>query len=121
MFVEESRRMKCLWILLVSCLLALTGTVHAQDLTASYPGKGLFKTTGNWRFHLGDDMQWLAPGFDDSGWESISGDEPWGAQIHPGYTGFAWYRRAIEIDQVTGPLSIYLPQIDSAYELYWNG
>jgi hypothetical protein len=112
--------MKPLWLLLILCLPAATAT-NAQTLTAAYPGKGVFTTTGNWRFHLGDDPRWLAPAFDDSAWEQISADEPWGAQTHPGYTGFAWYRRQIDIANVTGPLSIYLPQIDDAYELSFNG
>jgi hypothetical protein len=112
--------MKPLWLLLILCLPAATAT-HAQTLTAAYPGKGVFTTTGTWRFHLGDDPRWLAPAFDDSAWEQLSADESWGAQSHPGYTGFAWYRRQIDISGVTGPLSIYLPQIDSAYELSFNG
>jgi hypothetical protein len=112
--------MKRLWLL--SFLFLLTAAAaHAEPLTAPYPGKGVLTTTGNWRFHLGDDLHWLAPSFDDSAWEPLSADEPWGAQTHPGYTGFAWYRRTIEIDHVTGPLSIYLPQVDDAYELYFNG
>jgi hypothetical protein len=112
--------MKPLWLLLLLCLPAATAT-HAQTLTAAYPGKGVFTTTGNWRFHTGDDPRWLAPTFDDSAWEQLSADEPWGAQTHPGYTGFAWYRRQIDIANVTGPLSIYLPPIESAYELTFNG
>jgi hypothetical protein len=112
--------MKPLWLLLILCLPAATAT-HAQTLTAAYPGKGVFTTTGNWRFHLGDDPRWLAPTFDDSAWEQLSADEPWGAQTHPGYTGFAWYRRQIDIANVTGPLSIYVPPIESAYELTFNG
>jgi hypothetical protein len=27
----------------------------------------------------------------------------------------------VEIDGVAGPVSIYIPQVDSAYEVYWNG
>jgi hypothetical protein len=114
--------MKRSWALSVCFLLTLVATAAcAQDLVATYPGKGVFTTTGTWRFHTGDDLHWLAPTFDDSTWEQLSADEPWGAQTHPGYTGFAWYRRQIDIANVTGPLSIYLPQIDSAYELYFNG
>jgi hypothetical protein len=114
--------MKRSWALSVCFLLTLVATAAcAQDLVATYPGKGVFTTTGNWRFRTGDDLHWLAPTFDDSTWEQLSADEPWGAQTHPGYTGFAWYRRTIDIANVTGPLSIYLPQIDNAYELYFNG
>jgi hypothetical protein len=112
--------MKRFWVLFVFCLLVAVAA-QAQDFVAHDPGSGVVTTTGNWRFHTGDDLHWLAPALDDSAWEQISADEPWGAQGHPGYTGFAWYRRAIDIDHVTGPRSIYLPQIDNAYELYFNG
>jgi hypothetical protein len=90
---------------------AFTGTLGKSSLTMS----------GKWAFHTGDDLAWAQPSLDDSKWERITADEPWGGQGHPGYTGYAWYRRAVEIDGVTGPVSIYIPQVDSAYEVYWNG
>jgi Stage II sporulation protein E (SpoIIE) len=97
----------------------------AQEFKAPYPGKGVVTVKGDWRFHTGDDLAWKDPKLDDTapaaGWETITADEPWGAQTHPGYTGFAWYRRAIEIDGVKGPISIAMPPVDDVYELYWNG
>jgi hypothetical protein len=50
---------------------------------------------GPWQFHLGDDQTWANPAFDDSAWEQLTTDEPWGAQGHPNESGFAWYRRHI--------------------------
>ncbi len=99
----------------------LFGVARAQDIKTAYPGTGVIKTIGNWRFHTGDDPRWNDPALDVTGWETITADAPWGAQTHPGYTGYAWYRRTIEIDGNTGPVSILLPQVDDAYELYWNG
>jgi hypothetical protein len=90
---------------------AFTGTLGKSSLTMS----------GNWAFHTGDDLAWAQPSLDDTKWERITADDPWGAQGHPGYTGYAWYRRAVEIDGVTGPVSIHMPQVDGAYEVYWNG
>ena len=49
---------------------------------------------------------------------------PFGAQGHPSYSGFAWYRRHLDITPVPGSpgqYSILIPHIDDAYELYWNG
>src|ERR1044071_3947159 len=68
---------------------------------------------GAWRFHTGDDPQWAAANTDDSGWETIdmtaapgSHDDDvglpdyvggWMAHGHPGYHGYAWYRRAVAV------------------------
>lgn len=79
---------------------------------------------GAWQFHLGDDTRWAAPSFDDSGWESIQTDSSWGNQGHSGYTGFAWYRKHVQIDNISGAKSDYsllIPPVDDAYEVYWNG
>ncbi|MBB5058253.1 hypothetical protein HDF16_002967 [Granulicella aggregans] len=106
--------------LLVFCFLGVTDA-KAQEFKAAYPGGGSVTMTGAWRFHTSDDLRWADPKLDDSGWETITADSPWGSQTHPGYVGFAWYRRAIEVDGVDGPLSIAMPPVDDVYELYWNG
>jgi signal transduction histidine kinase/DNA-binding response OmpR family regulator/HPt (histidine-containing phosphotransfer) domain-containing protein len=87
-------------------------------------GRGAVPVDGPWQFHLGDDLRWADPGYDDSTWEQIKADNTWGAEGHPGYTGFAWYRRSIRIPpSASGPgkLAILMPAVDDAYELYWNG
>lgn len=103
------------------CMAAGASLLTAQDFHADYPGKGVLTLNGSWRFHTSDDPAWASPALDDSHWESITADDTWGAQTHPGHTGFAWYRRAIRIDHVQSPLSISIPPTDDAYELYWNG
>jgi hypothetical protein len=87
-------------------------------------GNGTVALDGKWQFHLGDDMAWVRPEFDDSGWEQITADKPWGAQGHPGYTGFAWYRLHISVEPVKGAppdLAMFIPTVDDVWELYWNG
>ena len=72
----------------------------------------------------GDDLGWAAPGLDDSRWEQIGADATWGAQTHPNYTGYAWYRRHIHITTAPGAspdLALYLPPVEDACEIYWNG
>jgi hypothetical protein len=66
-------------------------------------------------------MAWANPAYDDLQWEQIRGDDTWGAQTHPGHTGFAWYRKRIEITGASKSLAILMPPVDDAYELYWNG
>jgi hypothetical protein len=69
-------------------------------------------------------LHWTNPAYDDSQWEHIKADKTWGEQTHPGYTGFAWYRRHLDIaPSISGKqkLAILMPPVDSAYEIYWNG
>ena len=60
-------------------------------------GKGAAPLDGPWQFHLGDDPAWADPTYDDSHWEQITAEKPWGMQGHANYSGFAWYRRAVSI------------------------
>lgn len=93
---------------------------------------------GEWRFRTGDDPQWAAPHFVDSTWETIDltaapgshdGDVGlpdyvggWMAHGHPDYRGYAWYRREVTVPASATSWDILGPtQVDSGYELYWNG
>jgi hypothetical protein len=87
-------------------------------------GKGADALGGRWQFKTGDDMSWAAPGLDDSEWEQIGANATWGAQTHPNYTGYAWYRRHIHIAPAPGAaadVALYLPPVQDACEIYWNG
>ena len=87
-------------------------------------GSATLPLDGKWQFRTGDDLAWAAPGLDDSGWEPIGVDKSWGAQTHFGYTGYAWYRRHLDVAPVPGSqakFALFVPPIDDAYELYWNG
>jgi hypothetical protein len=93
---------------------------------------------GSWRFHTGDDPHWADANMDDNGWETIdmtavpgSHDDDvglpdyvggWMAHGHPGYHGYAWYRRAVAVPDVRAPWDILGPTlVEDGYELYWNG
>ncbi len=93
---------------------------------------------GAWRFHTGDDPHWATAATDDSGWETIDmtavpgshdGDVGlpdyvggWMAHGHPGYHGYAWYRRAVTVPDGRASWDILGPTlVEDAYELYWNG
>ncbi|MGC1872855.1 MAG: SpoIIE family protein phosphatase [Acidobacteriaceae bacterium] len=107
--------------LLLACLVLPAICVHAQAFQTSNPGNGSVAVGGKWQFHTGDDPAWASPAYNDSSWEQLSGDEPWGAQTHPGYTGNAWYRKQIEVTGSGGKLAILMPPVDDAYEIFWNG
>jgi hypothetical protein len=81
-----------------------------------------------WQFHLGDDLRWAQPETPDTagadGWEQIAPDATWGAQGHPSYIGYAWYRRHIHLPPTPGAspdLALLMQHVDDAYEIYWNG
>lgn len=113
---------RTLWgTLLLACLLFPAIRSHAQAFQAANPGTGSVAVGGKWQFHTGDNLAWANPAYDDSAWEQLRGDEPWGAHTHPGYTGFAWYRKRIEVTGSNGKLAILIPPVDDAYEIYWNG
>ncbi|MGB7189241.1 MAG: SpoIIE family protein phosphatase [Acidobacteriaceae bacterium] len=99
--------------------------MSASPLTVRNPGTGSVPLDGKWQFHLGDNLAWANPTLDDSGWEQISADTTWGAQTHPSYAGFAWYRRLITIESAgpagTKNLAVLIPPVEDVYDLYWNG
>lgn len=93
---------------------------------------------GAWAFRVGDDPQWADPNTNDSDWEAIDmtpakgshdGDVGlpdyvggWMAHGHPGYRGYAWYRRVVMVPTSSASWDILGPTlVDHAYELYWNG
>lgn len=97
-------------------------------LTVDGLGKGTAVLSGPWQFHLGDNPAWALPETGDDasnvGWEQISAGMTWGAQNHPAYTGFAWYRKHIHIEPAPGAspdVALMIRRIDDAYEVYWNG
>jgi hypothetical protein len=97
---------------------------HTPVLVISDIGKGVVPIGGAWQFHPGDDPRWAQSSWDDSGWDSIRADATWGEQGYPSYTGFAWYRRHMEIVPAAGEngqLSVLIQAAQDAYEVYWNG
>jgi hypothetical protein len=120
----HGRRARSVLVLLLTAVsLACVGL--GETLKVKNPGTGSVVLDGNWRFHLGDNTAWADPALDDSGWEPIHADTPWGAQSHANYAGFAWYRQRIEIDNSnfagTKKLALLIPPVQDAYEIYWNG
>jgi hypothetical protein len=114
-----------LWPFAPAILLALLAVpgLHGSNepFIAANPGPGSVTIEGKWQFQLGDSLNWSNPSFDDSTWEQLDGDDTWGDQTHPGYTGFAWYRKHIQIGGRGGKLAVLIPPVDDAYEVYWNG
>jgi hypothetical protein len=117
----------------VTAVLAIGGGPDPSSLRAAAP-----LLDGAWRFHTGDDPNWANAETDDSSWEMVDLSAPassndgdvglpnylkgWGAHGHPGYEGYAWYRRSVAVPaghrewDILGPTAV-----EDGYELYWNG
>lgn len=111
-------------ILFASSVFAYAQTATTPSLQIHGLGRGSVAIAGPWQFHLGDNPAWASPSFDDSTWETLHASTSWGSQDHPDYTGFAWYRRHIQIETTSAGKSGYallMPPVDDAYEVYWNG
>lgn len=122
---------RALFLFAFSSVLAETAVAQTNSsnyqasITVNLGSQSAVALDGPWRFHLGDDAAWADAAFDDSDWEELSADRPWGEQGHASYAGFAWYRTSIVISSSAKSDSLHLalliPHVDSAYEVYWNG
>ncbi|MEO6689323.1 MAG: glycoside hydrolase family 2 [Dokdonella sp.] len=120
------------WVIVIGAL-ARGGRADPPSLRAAAT-----LLNGAWRFHTGDDPQWADPFADDGEWETIDltaqpgshdGDvglpdyvSGWMAHGHAGYTGYAWYRREVNVPAGRATWDILGPTlVEDGYELYWNG
>jgi len=117
----------------VIAVLAIGGRPDPAALRGVAPLLG-----GEWRFHLGDDRRWANTDVDDSRWETVNIGAPasshdgdvglpnyvggWMAHGHPGYQGYAWYRRSVTVPAEPRAWDVLAPTlVEDGYELYWNG
>jgi hypothetical protein len=101
-------------------------------------GDGTVELSGLWKFHIGDDLAWAQPNYDDSSWGTLDLTPPggsansdqgssgyipgWTANGYPKHAGFAWYRLRVNVQSSHGRLAIKMPnEVDDAYQLYVNG
>lgn len=79
--------------------------------------------SGEWKFNIGDDPEWIKPGFKDSKWEKVNVPSSWENQGFHGYNGYGWYRKTFVInsDLKNSPLEINLGYIDDVDEVFFNG
>jgi hypothetical protein len=114
-------------LMMMSCAISRAAQLPAPGVPAPLwidgLGRGTIALDGPWQFHTGDDPAWAAPPFDDTQWEHLTADQPWGHQGHEGYAGFAWYRRHIAVPSngAASGMALMIRHIDDAYEIYWNG
>jgi hypothetical protein len=88
-----------------------------KDLNLKIGLKGLGK------FHIGDNLEWKKPAFNDSNWEKIQVPADWENEGYNGYDGYAWYRLQFD-GRSLNPRDIHyliLGFIDDVDETYING
>jgi hypothetical protein len=80
-----------------------------------------------WRFALdplrsGHKQGWYEPGFDDSGWATISIEQAWQKAGYE-YTGVTWYRRSIQIPSEIEHLAVdlHFGGVDESAWVWLNG
>ena len=136
-----TRRRLIVWIILATLLASAVG-IGALARGGRHDPSSLRAAAilldGSWRFHIGDDPHWADVRADDTAWETIDltaqpgshdGDvglpdyvSGWMAHGHPGYTGYAWYRRVVDVPAGWASWDILGPTlVEDGYELYWNG
>jgi len=139
--IDATQRRLFVWIILATLLATAVGIgALARGGKGDPPSLRAAATLldGGWRFHTGDDQHWADVRADDSDWETIDltarpgshdGDvglpdyvSGWMAHGHPGYTGYAWYRRVVDVPAGQASWDILGPTlVEDGYELYWNG
>jgi len=139
--VDAPQRRRIVAILVAT--LVVLGAVGVDLATGGRPDPPALRAAatlldGAWRFRTGDDPHWADVATDDHDWETIDltaspgshdGDVGlpdyvggWMAHGHPGYSGYAWYRRGVTVPTIAPSWDILGPTlVDHGYELYWNG
>lgn len=107
-----------LGILLGACA---CGVLHGQSFDLGAGREPIASLDGLWRFHPGDDPAWANSGFDDSKWPLLRSDMDWSSQGYRNMSGMAWYRFQILVPSGMDRLSIYLPEINTCFEVYADG
>jgi hypothetical protein len=108
-----------LWLLCVTIALCCEGAFSQAAIPD--PGPGTLAIPGTWHFHTGDDLAWASKTYDDADWQAITLGESWAALGHAGYSGYAWYRKHLDLRSSPSALAVLVPEAGGAYEIYWNG
>ncbi len=110
---------------LLLTLLFASSAAAAPVPTLQLPGlgNGALPVDGPWQFHVGDDPAWASPAFDDSAWQTVQVNQTWEEQGHTGYTGYAWYRRHIDLGSLPSGfnLGLMISRPQDVAGIFWNG
>jgi sigma-B regulation protein RsbU (phosphoserine phosphatase) len=106
--------------LLVVCLF-LCAAAHAQVFDLDYDRQPILTLNGQWFFHPGDDPRWADKNFDDSKWTLLHSNRDWSQQGYKNMSGMAWYRFKVVVPENSPPVSLYVPELLTSYQVYADG
>ncbi len=98
-------------------------TVLFTQTAWSQKKKRLVNLTGDWKFSIGDNMNWASPSYNDDNWEDIKVPDYWENEGFYGYNGYAWYRIHFSLPDDYNYSVVYLQlgAIDDVDQTYLNG
>lgn len=81
----------------------------------------------NWKFKMGDNLEWATPSFDDASWATIKGTTIYENQGYD-YNGYSWYRVRFQLPKsireksyLKDSLRIIVARVDDIDATYLNG
>ncbi len=95
----------------------------APSISVGQKTNAVKKLNGQWKFTIGDNLDWKNPNYNDGSWEHVKVPSTWENEGFYGYDGFAWYRKEIDINWLgtSDNLYLHLGYIDDVDEVYFNG
>ncbi|MFZ2324415.1 MAG: beta galactosidase jelly roll domain-containing protein [Ignavibacteriaceae bacterium] len=96
---------------------------HNEPKKKQKDDKIIIDLSGNWKFNLGDDLDWKDKNFEDNKWESVKVPSSWENQGFPGYNGYAWYRKSFKLNPEISnkDLFLVLGYVDDVDQTFING
>jgi hypothetical protein len=79
---------------------------------------------GQWKFSIGDNLNWAAQYYNDKEWEDIRVPRTWEDEGFNGYDGYAWYRKTFSgtaLKDQNINYNLFLGYVDDVDEVYFNG
>ncbi|MDZ7346047.1 MAG: hypothetical protein ONA69_04555, partial [candidate division KSB1 bacterium] len=107
-----SGRKMLLWMMLF-----LVGGLLSGDLARQ------IDLQGEWRFEIGDNLDFALPSCNDAKWSRVQVPDAWENQGFPGYDGYGWYRISFVMPGYLRNKMLFfkLGQSDDVDRVYVNG
>lgn len=103
----------------------LSGGIHYGDISLYYLDSFDMEINleGEWKFRIGDNLDYKKIDFSDNEWDDIMVPSKWETSGYKNYNGFGWYRKNVFIGNrlKDEKLVIVLGRIDDIDECYING
>jgi len=108
-------------IINILILFFCSSAIYSNDFDEAY--NQVINLKGEWKFMIGDNMQWANADFNTESWESVFVPSSWENQGFPGYDGYAWYRKEFYLGDAykNSSLMLMLGYIDDVDEVFING